>query len=130
MAIDTSRFTIHPEVKDALASGQAVVALESTIISHGLPSPRNVAVAGDIEQSVRDGGAIPATIAIIDGVVKVGLTPAELEILGDPSINVVKVSTRDLGPVLAVGGHGATTVSATSHIAHLAGIKLDRKSVV
>jgi len=123
MAIDTSRFTIHPEVKDALASGQAVVALESTIISHGLPSPRNVAVAGDIEQSVRDGGAVPATIAIIDGVVKVGLTPAELEILGDPNSNVIKVSTRDLGPVLAAGGHGATTVSATSHIAHLAGIK-------
>ena len=123
MAIDTTRFTIHPEVKDALASGQAVVALESTIISHGLPSPRNVAVAGDIEQSVRDGGAVPATIAIIDGVVKVGLTPAELEILGDPNSNVIKVSTRDLGPVLAAGGHGATTVSATSHIAHLAGIK-------
>ena len=91
MAIDTTRFTIHPEVKDALASGQAVVALESTIISHGLPSPRNVAVAGDIEQSVRDGGAVPATIAIIDGVVKVGLTPAELEILGDPNSNVIKV---------------------------------------
>jgi hypothetical protein len=79
MAIDTSRFTIHPEVKDALASGQAVVALESTIISHGLPSPRNVAVAGDIEQSVRDGGAIPATIAIIDGVVKVGLHQPSLK---------------------------------------------------
>ena len=103
MAIDTSRFTIHPEVKLALATGQAVVALESTIISHGLPSPRNVAVAGDIEQSVRDGGAVPATIAIIDGVVKVGLTPAELEILGDPNSNVIKVSTRDLGPVLAAG---------------------------
>ena len=103
MAIDTSRFTIHPEVQKALASGQAVVALESTIISHGLPSPRNVVVAGDIEQSVRDGGAIPATIAIINGVVKVGLTTDELAILGDPDSNVVKVSTRDLGPVLAAG---------------------------
>jgi pseudouridine-5'-phosphate glycosidase len=72
---------------------------------------------------VRDGGAIPATIAIINGVVKVGLTTDELAILGDPDSNVVKVSTRDLGPVLASGGHGATTVSATSHIAHLAGIK-------
>jgi pseudouridine-5'-phosphate glycosidase len=80
MAIDTSRFTIHPEVQNALETGQAVVALESTIISHGLPSPRNVAVAGDIEQSVRDGGAIPATIAIINGVVKVGLTADELAI--------------------------------------------------
>jgi pseudouridine-5'-phosphate glycosidase len=72
---------------------------------------------------VRDGGAIPATIAILDGVVRVGLTAQELEILGDPGSNVVKVSTRDLGPVLAAGGNGATTVSATSHIAHLAGIK-------
>ena len=123
MANDSTRLLIHPEVKLALATGEAVVALESTIISHGLPSPRNVAVAGDIEQSVRDGGAIPATIAIINGVVKVGLTADELAILGDPNSNVVKVSTRDLGPVLASGGHGATTVSATSHIAHLAGIK-------
>ncbi len=115
--------SVHPEVAEALKSGTPVVALESTIISHGLPSPRNVVVAAEIEQSVRDGGAVPATIAIINGVVKVGLSPDELSILGDPSSNVVKVSTRDLGPVLAAGGHGATTVSATSHIAHLAGIK-------
>lgn len=114
---------IHPEVRQTLAKGGAVVALESTIISHGLPSPRNVVVAAQIEQNVRDGGAIPATIAIIGGVVKVGLSPAELEILGDPASDVVKVSTRDLGPVLAAGKNGATTVSATSHIAHLAGIK-------
>ena len=123
MSIDSHRMVIHPEVKLALATGEAVVALESTIISHGLPSPRNVKVAAEIEQSVRDGGAVPATIAIINGVVRVGLSPEELEILGDPTSNVVKVSTRDLGPVLAAGGHGATTVSATSHIAHLAGIK-------
>ena len=123
MSIDQARLEIHPEVKKALAEGGAVVALESTIISHGLPSPRNVVVAGQIEQNVRDGGAIPATIAIIGGVVKVGLSPAELEILGDPANDVVKVSTRDLGPVLAAGRNGATTVSATSHIAHLAGIK-------
>lgn len=123
MSIDSSRMIIHPEVKLALATGEAVVALESTIISHGLPSPRNVIVAAEIEQSVRDGGAVPATIAIINGVVRVGLSAEELQILGDPSSNVVKVSTRDLGPVLAAGGHGATTVSATSHIAHLAGIK-------
>jgi len=77
-------------------------------------------VAAQIEQNVRDGGAIPATIAIIGGVVKVGLSSAELEILGDPASDVVKVSTRDLGPVLAAGRNGATTVSATSHIAHLA----------
>lgn len=123
MSIDQARLEIHPEVKDTLARGGAVVALESTIISHGLPSPRNVVVAAQIEQSVRAGGAIPATIAIIGGVVKVGLSPAELEILGDPASDVVKVSTRDLGPVLAAGKNGATTVSATSHIAHLAGIK-------
>jgi pseudouridylate synthase len=123
MSIDQVRLEIHPEVKETLARGGAVVALESTIISHGLPSPRNVVVAAQIEQNVRDGGAIPATIAIIGGVVKVGLSPAELEILGDPASDVVKVSTRDLGPVLAAGRNGATTVSATSHIAHLAGVK-------
>jgi len=123
MSIDSSRLVIHPEVKLAMATGDAVVALQTTIISQGLPSPRNVKVAAEIEQSVRDGGAVPATIAIINGVVRVGLSPDELQILGDPNSNVVKVSTRDLGPVLASGGHGATTVSATSHIAHLAGIK-------
>jgi pseudouridylate synthase len=123
MSIDQIRLKIHPEVKETLARGGAVVALESTIISHGLPSPRNVVVAAQIEQNVRDGGAIPATIAIIGGVVKVGLSSAELEILGDPASDVVKVSTRDLGPVLAARRNGATTVSATSHIAHLAGIK-------
>jgi pseudouridine-5'-phosphate glycosidase len=123
MGLDKSLFAIHPEVQAALADKAAVVALESTIISHGLPSPRNVTVAREIEQNVRDGGAVPATIAIIDGVVRVGLTSAELEILGDPKSNVTKVSTRDLGPIIATGGHGATTVSATTHIAMLAGIK-------
>lgn len=123
MAINSAHFVIHPEVKEALAAGKAVVALESTIISHGLPSPRNVVVAREIEQNVRDGGAVPATIAIIDGVVRVGLTSEELEILGDPNSNVTKVSTRDLGPIVATKGHGATTVSATTHIAMLAGIK-------
>jgi pseudouridine-5'-phosphate glycosidase len=123
MGLDKSKFIIHPEVQAALADKSAVVALESTIISHGLPSPRNVTVAREIEQNVRDGGAVPATIAIIDGVVRVGLISAELEILGDPKSNVTKVSTRDLGPIIATGGHGATTVSATTHIAMLAGIK-------
>lgn len=123
MGLDKSRFVIHPEVAAALEVGQPVVALESTIISHGLPSPRNLVVARQIEQSVRDSGAIPATIAIINGVVRIGLTPEELEILGDPKSNVVKVSTRDLGAILATGGHGATTVSATTHLSMLAGIK-------
>ncbi len=119
----TSNLVIHPDVAAALSTGQAVVALESTIISHGLPSPRNVLVAKEIEDSVRAGGAVPATIAILDGKVHVGLNEAQLEQLGDPDSNVIKVSTRDLGPVIAAKGNGATTVSATSHIAHLAGIK-------
>jgi len=123
MELDSARFEIHPEVKQALSTKKPVVALESTIISHGLSSPINITVAREIENSVREGGAIPATIAIIDGVVRVGLTAAELEILGDPSSNVIKVSTRDLGPIIATRGHGATTVSATTHIAMLAGIK-------
>lgn len=123
MGLDKSRFVIHPEVAAALEVGQPIVALESTIISHGLPSPRNLVVASEIEQSVRDGGAIPATIAIINGIVRIGLTPEELEILGDPKSNVVKVSTRDLGAILSTGGHGATTVSATTHLSMLAGIK-------
>ena len=119
----TQNLVIHPDVAAALSSGQAVVALESTIISHGLPSPRNVVVAKEIEDSVRAGGAVPATIAILDGKVHVGLNETQLEQLGDPASNVVKVSTRDLGPVIAAKGNGATTVSATSHIANLAGIK-------
>lgn len=123
MGSDRSKFVIHPDVKAALDTNNAVVALESTIISHGLPSPRNLEVAYQIEQNVLDGGATPATIAIINGVVHVGLTDDELKILGDPKSNVIKVSTRDLGPILATGGHGATTVSATTHIAMLAGIK-------
>lgn len=114
---------LTPEVQVALESGKAVVALESTIISHGLPSPQNVVVAGQIEDNVRSGGAVPATIAILDGRVHVGLNQSQLEQLGDPASNVVKVSTRDLGPVIAAKANGATTVSATSHIAYLAGIK-------
>lgn len=123
MEIDKSWFVIHPEVKAALEVNQPVVALESTIISHGLPSPQNIEVAKEIEQNVRNGGAIPATIAIINGIVHIGLTSSELEILGDPKSEVVKVSTRDLGPIIASKKHGATTVSATTHLSMLAGIK-------
>ena len=114
---------VHPEVAAALVAGEPVVALESTIISHGLPSPRNLLVAREIEDSVRAGGAIPATIAVINGVAHVGLDDTALELLANPDSGVIKVSTRDLGPIIAAKGHGATTVSATSHIAHLAGIK-------
>lgn len=112
---------IHPEVAEALDAGRPVVALESTIISHGLPRPDNLRVAREIEQSVRDGGAVPATIAVVDGVPRIGLDDAALAtIAGDDA--VVKVSVRDLGTLVAKRGHGATTVAATSHLAALAGI--------
>ncbi len=110
-----------PEVQDALASGRPVVALESTIISHGMPHPQNVHTAREVEDIVRANGAVPATIAIIGGRLKAGLTPDELELLGtDPS--VTKASTRDLGLLVAQGRHGATTVASTMRVAALAGI--------
>lgn len=112
---------LAPEVSEALAFGEPVVALESTIISHGMPYPDNVAMAREVEQIVRDGGAVPATIAVLDGMPRVGLTADELEVLAsDP--RVVKVSIRDLPHVVATGGYGATTVASTMRIAALAGI--------
>lgn len=113
--------TIHPEVAAALKSRAPVVALESTIISHGLPRPDNLTVARSIEQHVRDAGAIPATIAVIEGAVCVGLNEDQLTALATRG-DVVKVSVRDLATVAAQGGMGATTVAATSHVAHRAGI--------
>jgi len=114
---------IAPEVEDALARGRAVVALESTIVAHGLPRPRNLAVARELEQIVRDGGAVPATIAVLDGQVRVGLDAAGLERLAaDPDIT--KASVRDLPPLLAQGGDGATTVASTALLAHRAGIRV------
>ena len=112
---------IGPDVAAALAAGAPVVALESTIISHGLPRPRNLDVAHQIEQAVRDAGATPATIAVVGGEVCVGLDERQLAIVaaGD---DVVKVSVRDLATVVARRGHGATTVASTSHVAVLAGI--------
>lgn len=112
---------IHPEVTEALAAAQPVVALESTIISHGLPRPGNLRVARDIESAVRDGGAVPATIALVSGEVRIGLDDAALEQIAT-SDAVVKVSTRDLATVAARGGTGATTVAATSHLAAQVGI--------
>jgi pseudouridine-5'-phosphate glycosidase len=112
-----------PEVADAVAHGRPVVALESTIISHGMPYPDNVAMATQVEGIVRAGGAVPATVAVLAGRPRVGLTPAELDLLAsDPA--VAKVSTRDLGHVVAHGGHGATTVAATMRLAALAGIRV------
>jgi len=114
---------IAPEVAAALADSRPVVALESTIISHGLPRPRNLTVAREIEQAVRDAGAVPATIAVVNGVPRVGLDDAALEAIAMDD-STIKVSVRELGTVIAQGGHGATTVAATSHIAHLAGIRV------
>ncbi|MDL2345167.1 pseudouridine-5'-phosphate glycosidase [Deinococcus sp. MIMF12] len=114
---------LHPEVADALAGGQAVVALESTIISHGMPYPQNVEMARGVEAVVREHGAIPATIAVLGGRLKVGLTPDELELLATDR-NVQKISTRDLPVTVALGRHGATTVASTMRIASLAGIRV------
>lgn len=112
---------VHPEVADALASGAPVVALESTIISHGLPRPDNLRIAREIEDEVRAGGAVPATVAVVDGVARIGLDDPALErVASDPS--VVKVSVRDLASVAARGGIGATTVASTAHLAARAGI--------
>jgi pseudouridine-5'-phosphate glycosidase len=115
--------TVLPEVAEALAAGLPVVALESTIISHGLPRPDNLRVAREIEHAVRRGGAVPATIALVDGHAHVGLGDAALERIAG-SDDVVKVSTRDLAVVAARAGTGATTVAATSHLASAAGIRL------
>ena len=112
---------IHPEVAAAVDAGRPVVALESTIISHGLPRPDNLRIAREIEAAVRDGGAVPATIAIVDGEACIGLDDDALaRVAGDES--VVKVSVRDIATVAARGGVGATTVASTAHLAARAGI--------
>jgi pseudouridine-5'-phosphate glycosidase len=113
--------TLTDDVADALRDGRPVVALESTIISHGMPYPQNVAMALEVEGIIRAEGATPATIAVLDGRPRIGLTPEDLELLAsDPGVN--KVSVRDLPYVVARGAHGATTVAATMRLARLAGI--------
>lgn len=114
---------IHPEVAAALAEGRAVVALESTIISHGMPFPQNVEMARGVEDVVRAHGAVPATIAVLGGRLKVGLTPDELHLLATDK-GVEKISTRDLPVTVALGKHGATTVASTMRVAALAGIRV------
>ena len=114
---------VHPEVSDALAAGLPVVALESTIISHGLPRPDNLRVAREIEAAVRAGGAVPATIAIIDGEPHIGLGDAALRRVAE-SDAVVKVSVRDVAVLAARGGDGATTVASTAHLAAAVGISV------
>ncbi|MGX9685989.1 pseudouridine-5'-phosphate glycosidase [Deinococcus wulumuqiensis] len=113
----------QPEVAAALAEGRPVVALESTIISHGMPYPQNVEMARGVEQIVRDNGAVPATIAVLGGRLKVGLSADELELLATDK-GVQKISTRDLPVTVALRQHGATTVASTMRIAALAGIRV------
>ena len=112
-----------PEVAAARAAGKPVVALESTIISHGMPYPQNVTMAMEVEQIIRDAGAVPATIAIIDGKICIGLGPQQLELLGT-SPEAMKVSRRDLPYVISTRRLGATTVAATMICAQLAGIQV------
>jgi pseudouridine-5'-phosphate glycosidase len=114
-------FVLADEVSEAIASGHPVVALESTIISHGLPTETSAATARDIEKAVRSDGAVPATVALVDGAVRIGLSDDALVRVAEDD-DVVKTSIRDLGPVLATGRTGATTVAATSYLAHRAGI--------
>jgi len=116
--------SVSPEVQEAIASGKPVVALESTIISHGMPYPQNVETALNVEKIIREAGAIPATIAIIKGKITVGLSPDEIEYLGKKGLNVIKASRRDLPVLLARGEDGATTVTTTMIGAALAGVKV------
>ena len=115
---------VAPEVKKALEEGKPVVALESTIISHGMPYPKNVETALNVEKVIRDNGAIPATIAIIGGKLKAGLSKDEIEYLGKEGQKVTKVSRRDLPVIVSKGMDGATTVATTMIIAAMAGIKV------
>ena len=118
-----SYLSIQPEILEALGAGRPVVALESTIISHGMPYPQNVVTALAVEETVREAGAIPATIAIMNGKCKVGLSADELELFGkEPS--VWKVSLRDMPYVISTQLMGATTVAATMRIASMAGIRI------
>src|SRR5919108_2058642 len=114
---------IASEVAEALAGGRPVVALESTLISHGLPRPRNLGVAHEVEATVRDGGAVPATAALVAGEARLGLDEDALRAIASRE-DVAKCGVRDLAPVAARGGYGATTVAATAHLAARAGIRV------
>src|SRR5690606_20331139 len=119
----TTMISYSKEVQEAMEQKKPVVALESTIISHGMPYPQNVETARIVEQIIRDNGAVPATIAIMNGQIKIGLSDEELELLGN-SPDVAKVSRRDLGQLIATKKIGATTVAATMICAELAGIRV------
>ena len=123
--MNTNRFLdVNPEVAAAVAAGKPVVALESTIISHGMPYPQNVETALNVEKIIRENGAVPATIAIIGGRLKAGLTPEEIEYFGKKGQAIAKASRRDVAALVARGEDGATTVTTTMMIAHMAGIKI------
>ena len=115
---------VNPEVAAAIAEGKPVVALESTIISHGMPYPQNVETALNVEKIIRENGAVPATIAIIGGRLKAGLTAEEIEYFGKRGQAIAKASRRDIAVLCARGEDGATTVTTTMMIAHMAGIKV------
>ena len=115
---------VNPEVAAAVAAGKPVVALESTIISHGMPYPQNVETALNVERVIRENGAVPATIAILGGRLKAGLSPEQIEYLGKAGSAVTKASRRDLPVIVAKGMDGATTVTTTMMIAHMAGIQI------
>lgn len=116
--------TVAPEVAEALKNNRPVVALESTIISHGMPYPQNVETALNVEKIIRDNGAVPCTCAIIGGKLKAGLSKEEIEILGKGGRDIPKASRRDIPVLLAKGCNGATTVTTTMMIASLAGVKI------
>ena len=115
---------VSPEVQDALDNNKPVVALESTIISHGMPYPKNVETALQVEQIIRDNGAVPATIAIIEGKLRAGLSADEIDYLGKKGLEVTKASRRDIPVLVERGADGATTVAATMIVANLAGISV------
>ena len=119
----TIQLDVRSEVREALRSGHAVVALESTIISHGMPFPANVEMANSVEDVVRANGAVPATIAVLDGVVRIGLDADQLHTLAT-STEVHKATTRDVPWLIATRRHGATTVAATMRLAAIAGIRI------
>ena len=117
------KYVTSPEVAEALKNGKPIVALESTIISHGLPRPSNLIVAREVEEIVRSRGAVPATIAVLDGVVHIGLTDDQLVDIANRD-DIAKASSRDLAIIAATGKSAATTVAATAHLAVLAGINV------
>ena len=119
-----SFLSVSSEVGDALASGRAVVALESTIITHGMPYPQNLQMAGEVEAIVRASGAVPATVALMDGQIRVGLTPADLLELAETGMRAAKASRRDVAALLTAKATAGTTVATTMQAADMAGIKL------